>query len=274
MFAQGRQAVLRRSFTSLALVAAALLCNCQLDTRTLQVAASSGEGGRGGDDPTPSAGTGSIIGSAGDTSSVGGSTSSGGVTANGGSEAQATVDGCADLDNNEKADCTETLANNADFKEDVSGWLGDPETTLAWTPENALGDPPSGSMLVTSPNVIDPLGENLALRAAQQCLAVTATKLLLVYANALIEAGQDEGGHAEIDVFYFDEADCHGQARPGFSTPQPLQATRGSWLTLKAGGVLGAATKSALIKLAVVKPVRVGLFEARFDNVLVRLDQP
>lgn len=184
----------------------------------------------------------------------------------------AEVDGCADLDTDKRPDCVETLLENADFRGDVKHWLADSDATVAWSDENAAGKAPSGSALIASPGVIDENGSGVALRSAQQCVPIDGAKLVLVYANAYVEDGQDEQGRAEVDVAFFDSEDCRGALSTSFSTPQPLDFAVDSWFTLKAGSVSAATTKSAQVKLALLKPFRANSFQARFDNVLLKAE--
>jgi hypothetical protein len=182
------------------------------------------------------------------------------------------ADGCADLDVNQVADCTETNVQNSEFNSDVANWRADTGTTIDWDASNAAGDLSSGSALVASPGVIDASAAGVALRAAQQCIPISGANLVIVYANAWVDPDQDEQGRAEVDVAFYDTEDCSGALTTTFSTPQPLEASIGSWLTLKAGSVSRASTKSAQIKLALLKPFRSPGFQARFDNVLVRVE--
>ena len=263
------------------LIAVILVCSvavvsCALDSRTFEViagaagqagalgaSAGSENAGRAGDEQTAGAGRGgaSLVGSA-------GRAGSGGEAG----QPEQLVAGCADLDGNGIADCTETLVTNPDFKSDVSGWESgaDPDTTISWDPRNSWPEPSSGSALVASTGVIDANAIGAALRGASQCVSVAGKRLVTVYANAFVDNAQDQQGHAEIDVFFFDTADCTEMSVDGFSTPQPLGKTVGSWITIKAGAISAVTTKSALVKIAVSKPFRAPAFEARFDNVLVR----
>jgi len=242
---------------------AATLSACSLDNRHLELAvggSGSGQSGAGGN-VQAGGGSGGVAGHA---------AGSGGVA--GAAPAIPEVEGCADLDANKVPDCNETIALNSDFKMDALLWSADMYTSVIWNEENAAGDPPSGSALVVSEGVIDENGIGVALRSAQQCIAIDGAKLVLVYANAFVDAGQDEQGRAEVDVAFFDSEDCSGALSTSFSTPQPLDGGVGSWFTLKAGSVSSASTKSAQVKLGLLKPFRAKSFQARFDNVLVKTE--
>lgn len=253
---------------------------CPVDTRRLEFA--SAGGGQGGSHVVVPTGGGLEGGRAG--TSPGAAGSGGGPDQSEGGAAGATgqfpitVDGCPDLDENGVADCTETKVSNAEFSTDVSEWTadaqnGDPfSTTLAWDPQNAGGSVPSGSAKVSVSGTLDFNGASL--RAASQCVAISAAQILIVYANARLEAGQDPAAGAEIDVSFFDAADCSGLATSSFSTPPSEPAPAATWLTLHAGSLASESTKSALIKLGVVKPFRAESITARFDNILVRVQAP
>jgi len=244
---------------SLLLVCAA----CSVDNRQLELAAAgAGSAGVGGAAQVAGA------------SHVGGSLVTAGMSGDAGAvDVPIPVfDGGADLDTNKIADFRETSVKNPDFERDVAAWLPGIETTVEWNEQNAAGDLPSGSALVASVGIIDPNGAAVALRAVQQCIPISGSKLVIVYANAWVDPGQDEQGRAELDVAFFDSEDCSGSLSTTFSTPQPLAGGVGSWLTLKAGSVSGASTKSAQIKLALLKPFRAESFQARFDNVLVKVE--
>jgi hypothetical protein len=252
------------SRTAASAIACILIAACSLDNRQLQLANAGTGGAESG------AGGQAVDGGAGQAA---GSTNQADAGEGGSTDLPIPVaDGCADLDVDKIADCTETNVQNSDFKSDVSNWRPDMDTTIDWDASNAAGDLPSGSALIVSPGVIDATATGVALRAAQQCIPMSGTKLVIVYANALVDPGQDEQGRAEVDVAFFDSEDCTGALTTTFSTPQPLDGKSGSWLTLKAGSVSAETTRSAQIKLALLKPFRAPSFQARFDNVLVRVE--
>jgi hypothetical protein len=174
------------------------------------------------------------------------------------------------LDGNGVPDCRETLLKNGDFARDASGWTADPEVRVAWDEQNATGDVPSGSALVTSTVAASAGATGSVLRVAKQCVALSGKQLVTVYANALVGADQAADGHAEVDVFFFDVAGCAGTYTSSFSTPQPLDAAPEQWLTLRAGSVSGSNTQSALVALTLSQPLSAPAFAARFDNVLLK----
>lgn len=242
----------KRRFVAASLTGAAL-AGCSLDTRQLQYAT-------GGSGHSP-AGAPSLPGAGGD--------SSGG--AGGGANAPIMIDGCLDLDEDGIADCEETLLRNATFNTDVEAWHADDEADLLWDARNAAGDSPSGSALVTATGDTAIGAQGMVQESASQCLEVTGKQLVTVYANALVETSQPTSGLAQISVLFFDSAACSGAYVTSFSTPQPLDALRDEWFALKAGSVTGPGTRSVLVRLVVMRPLDAASFQARFDNVLLKV---
>jgi len=177
------------------------------------------------------------------------------------------VAGCADLDTDGVADCSVTLVKNATFHTDTNEWSGVAGSSLAWDARNALDDDPSGCALLTAQGATDVDGT--ALFRASQCVLVAGDQLLIAYANAWVEASAvDESAQAELQVSYFEADDCSGVATGSFVTPP--SAAQGAWVTIQAGGVAGAGTRSASVELIGVKPNRAESLKACFDNVMVK----
>lgn len=263
-----------RSFSS-ALLLLALTVGCSLDVRDLQPRDSIADGGEDSGDSGRNgvSGAGNRAGASSGGSSNNAGSSAAGAAGRAGSSSTL-IDGCADLDENGVGDCRETLAKNASFGADVSDWQPELDAIAAWDEANANQDLPSGSALVRAEGVVESTIPGSALRAVSQCVAVGAKQLVTVYANAFVPAGQDGAGRAEIDVFFFESGDCSGSSNKSFVTPQPLDGGVDRWLALKAGQVAEDATRSVLVKLAILKPFKAASFEARFDNVLVRTQTP
>jgi hypothetical protein len=244
----------RRRLVAASLTTAAL-AGCSLDSRQLQYGADAGEQG-GASSPAPP-----------DTNRDQGEGGAAGQPDFG----PPTIDGCLDLDEDRVADCHETLIQNATFKTDVDAWHADAEAELSWDERNAANDLPSGSARLNATGTATPDAQGVAQRSASQCLEVTGRQLLTVYANALVDSDQPSAGLAQVDVLFFDTANCAGAYLSNFSTPQPLEALAGEWLALKAGAVSGPNTKSVLVRLVVSRPLDADSFQANFDNVLLKL---
>ena len=216
-------------------------------------------------------------GSATTTAGGGGATAHAGSDSSGGSsDAPPIIGGCVDLDRNGTGDCQETLVKNADFKSDVSDWNAELDATIEWDEHDAWpSGSASGSALVSSVGVIDANNDNSVIRAASQCVAAGSMQLVTAYANAFVDSGQDATGRAQIIVFFFDGEGCTGAFTNSFTTPQPVDSDGlDQWIELKAGSVTGLATKSVLVKLALSRSYSAASFHARFDNVLVKVQQP
>ena len=181
------------------------------------------------------------------------------------------VDGCADLDTDMVADCKVTLAKNPTFKTDVSSWSALATAGLTWDSRNALADTPSGCALLTATGVTD-LDGGVPFRASQ-CVAVPANEIVIAYANGLIAepAATEKKAEIQLEVVFFDAEDCTGTATHHFITPT---SDSDSWVTIQAGGVSAASTKSASIALVLIKPYRAPEVSACFDNVMLKAKPP
>jgi hypothetical protein len=258
-------------------VACSAIASCSIDDRSLQSSddTSAGGAGSGGSTQGDSAGA----AQAGKSSVSGGNDSGSPATAEAGAAGQralppapiATVGDCADLDEDGVADCQETLLVNPTFKGDVTHWNADAGASLTWDPRDALAAPGSGTALLTAASSAFDAGGS-SLTTAGQCVRVTGGQVVVAYANAFVDDDQDENGKAAVYVDFYDAADCTGKSISSFSTPQPLDASTGVWLTLKAALLATPATSSARVMLAIEKPFMAQSFHARFDNVLLKAE--
>jgi len=175
------------------------------------------------------------------------------------------VDGCADLDTDGVADCDATLVENATFRSDVDGWtaLGDAE--LSWEHENALGDLPSGSAKLSA---------ELPRASAYQCVPLDGLKLVIAYANAWVEPGDDpeDPPQAELEVTFFQGENCSGVSDGYFTTPRGDDSD--AWTTIQAGGLSKDTTQSVSVALVGVKPDSSSKLGVYFDNVMLKAQAP
>jgi len=217
------------------------------------------------------AGSGSGAGAAGRGSggaNAGGAAGEAGSAGEAGADGPQVIDGCADLNFNRTADCTETLADNAAFAQDVTGWVADLDASITWDTRDLLDISGSGSALVTSTKAIDALGDSVV--AASQCISVDASEVIEVYANAHIEPGT-VAGRAVIGLWLYGTQDCAGDSPSEvFSTADEF--TTGQTLTLHGARALTPQLHSVRVRLGVIKPFKAESFAVRFDNVLVRTD--
>ena len=230
-------------FTRHGLVVLALgACACTLDERRLLPAADelssgsssdfNGQGGDGGGD-----------------ASTAGNASRGGL-----------VDGCADLDTDGMPDCESTLVQNPTFTSDTDAWSADSNSELAWDPQNALADEPSGSASVSSSS---------SRASAVQCVPVSGKWLVIAYADAFAVPPDDtdDPPQAGLQVSFFDSDDCSGASSNGFNTPQ--QTAAGAWTVVQAGNVSSTTTQAISVALVVARKTSADV-SAYFDNVMLK----
>jgi len=175
------------------------------------------------------------------------------------------ADGCADLDTDGVSDCEVTLVENPTFQSDIDGWtaLGDAE--LEWEPESALGDSETGSAKLTA---------EVPRASAYQCVPLEGAKLVIAYASAYVEPSDDpdEAPQAELDVTFFQGANCSGVSDGYFETPPSKDV--GTWATIQAGGLSKDTTQSVAVALVGIKPDSVDALAVRFDNVMLKAQEP
>jgi hypothetical protein len=173
---------------------------------------------------------------------------------------------CPDLDNNGIADCQESLVMNPDLDTGPASWLPDGVSSVRWASDrDAQNNAASGALAVTNTTVASQSG--VSMGGAQQCVPVTEAGYR-VMAEAFIAAGQSPG-HAVINIYFFDSADCSGAIRAPFTST--AIGDTGGWRRIDGGVVTPpAGVRSARIKLAVAKDFAVPPLEVLFDNVLLR----
>lgn len=179
------------------------------------------------------------------------------------------VDGCADLDTDGVADCETTLVENPRFTSDVDGWTPVAGATLTWDAMNPLDDLPSGSARLGAE--VQASGSRRQL--ASQCVPVGGAKLVVAYAQALVEPAEDseEPPRAGLEVSFFQGSACTGTVDGYFETP-PSSVT-GEWVTVHAGGLSKATTRSMSVALVGLKSVPPSKLDVYFDNVMLRADE-
>jgi len=228
------------------------LLACSVDDRALSNhpgPVSAGGAGKSGASSTDSAGAGGDEGGAGDR----------------GFSGEGLVDGCADLDTDGIADCEATLVENATFKSDVDGWTALGDAKLSWEPENALGDLPSGSAKLRA---------GLARASAYQCVPLEGKQLVIAYASAVVEPGDDpeEPPQALLEVTFFQGDGCSGMIDGYFETPPGSSSE--AWSTIQAGNLSKDTTRSASVALVGIKPDSSSELGIYFDNVMLKAQAP
>lgn len=287
----------------MALVALVMLVGCPLDERTLQpipsTTASGGSGGSGGslggsagasDDAaggstsssggsggtdveattssggSDAGGSSSVGGGGNDTTSAGGATSTAGPTTTG--EAGGTGDpGCPDLDDNEVADCDETLVENANFDANLNGWHEETNALANWEHDDALDHDASGSATITN-RTVDEEREGQVMRGLWQCIPASAGTAYQMLTQLRI-TGAEGQGWGGLNLWFYDGADCTGTA---VTASTPLLGTTTDWSLTETRAEAPENTQSMLVRLVVNKPFSAPAITVDFDNVLIRED--
>jgi hypothetical protein len=173
---------------------------------------------------------------------------------------------CADLDQNGKPDCDETLLRNSRFDGDLASWVAEYGATTTWQPApDALGGSPSGSMVVANANVVSAVGTSMT--GAAQCVHATTAANYFVAAQAKIAAGQGVGS-AAVAVQFFPSPDCSGAATGAWSSP--ITSATIAWTTLSGSVAAPAATGSLRVRVVALKQFSAPSFQVQFDNVLLK----
>jgi hypothetical protein len=160
--------------------------------------------------------------------------------------------------------CTNTLATNAGFDTDTSGWNTSGIGILHWVKLDASGSSGSGALAVKNSNVGDVDG--LEEVAAIQCIAATPM-IKYDYTSAVyINKGQPFGS-AGIAVWFYDQPDCKGDVDGGY-TVSSMQLT-GTWVPTSGTLQPLDGVKSQSIRLTATKAFRDGPFEVLFDDVRI-----
>lgn len=175
---------------------------------------------------------------------------------------------CPDSDKNGVTDCAENLVKNGDLSVDLTGWIAQPYTTQDFILEDALGDPQSGSIAVTSTNMIDMDG--LSMVGPRQCVATAASAFDVraqVFVRSILATAQ-----AAVNVPFFATADCSGSQITSYTSP--LVSGQGAWQLTKGTMTAPAGSKSMSVRLVVIKPFKQPALKVLFDNVLLRAKDP
>jgi hypothetical protein len=252
-------AFLRAREPVLLCLAALSLGGCGLDERTLVAASGGISSGGSSSDPRNVGGAAPI--SKPDDASTGG---------DGGQSADVPV---CDYSGDVAADCT-TLVQNAGFDIDTSGWHPDGGVYGIWRDADANSAKGSGSIDVLNMLAGDDGG--VAPGAARQCLPAVPGKTYDLASDVFIEAGQGDGpmpgapylGKAVLGAFFFDDEICEGTSVGFFNAKEITESDK--WQHVTASGTAPELTKSILVRLNALKPIREYMFRATFDNVLVR----
>lgn len=233
---------------------AILICSCGVDERTLQGRASSG-------------------GASGASNETAGEASFAAVS---GAMEEAPLPVCTYATSSVEPGC-ETLVKNPGFGSNVAGWnaenLG---VTEGWLDADANDDRHSGSLRVmnTNYNKDEEAKGGVAGGGARQCIPALANTGYDIAADVFIPASQGAGFEGEynsvaaLSLFFYPSADCAAQTSGSFSTTQVTATDR--WVHVEGSVTTPKETLSMAVRLGTVKPFRQYMFEADFDNILVR----
>lgn len=166
------------------------------------------------------------------------------------------------------ADCDRTLTVNSDFNSDDKGWESSGGAVLRWVPFDVQGSSKSGALGVKTAQVGDFDGP--VESAATQCIPVAAGTIYDYAADVYIKRGQVDGGQAQIEVWFFDKANCDGLVHTPAYSLQTFYATN-RWETLVSATSLKPeeTIHSQAVRLVVQKPFRSDPFEVLFDAVRI-----
>jgi hypothetical protein len=184
---------------------------------------------------------------------------------------------CVYLGTSVESGC-ETLVKNAGFASNVASWVAEPlGMSESWLKADANDDPHSGAMVVMNLNYKqDPeAASGTSGGAARQCIPINAATDYELAVDVFVPAGQGAGFEgvsytsvATLSVFYYEGADCIGRTLSNF-TSAPVDATD-EWVHVEGRTRAPKESQSMAVRLATLKPFRQIMFEAHFDNVLVR----
>ena len=153
---------------------------------------------------------------------------------------------------------------NGSFDDDSMWWdieVGPTLLEVDWVTQDALGQPPSGSLRVADVSESD-IG---TIFGVAQCVDVDAGDDLDLSAWVKIPPGQDRTGGAYLQVVWYSSATCTGNN--GFERDFTVEASQ-QWQLLQVEGVMApAGTQSAEVQLRVGGHGATGTFAALFDEV-------
>jgi hypothetical protein len=194
-----------------------------------------------------------------------------------GFEDRAALPRCFYLGTSVQSGC-ETLVKNAGFGSNVASWVAEPAgITEGWFDADASDAHNSGSMVVMNLNYkADPEAANgVNGGGARQCVPASAGTTYELAADVFIPADQGAGFQdvsytsvATLSVFYYEGAGCVGRTLTNF-TSDPVDQTD-EWVHVEGRTTAPKESQSMAVRLATLKPFRQIMFEAHFDNVLVR----
>ena len=168
----------------------------------------------------------------------------------------------------------QSLVQNPGFAVDTAGWDADMgPLTLRWKKNDATNDATSGSLSVL--NAFFGEADGPIALGAFQCLPATAGRTYAIAGDVFVPNGQGEGpdggsytAGAGFSVIFKDDTECEGHTLSSFSSDVVTEPD--AWTHREATGVAPHGAGSMNVGPMTLKNFREYMFEAWFDNVLVR----
>jgi len=205
------------------------------------------------------------------------STDSGGIDAGGTASTTSSTTGeggaggnpeCPDLDQNQVADCEETLLENARFDANLNDWHEEVNALANWEDEDALGFDASGSVSITN-RTVDDERDGLIMRGVWQCVPAQGAKKYQLLTQIRVSTDNESLGWGGINVWFSEQPDCTGTL---VTVSTPLLGTTTDWSQTETIADAPADAKSMLVRLVVNKHYKAAPVTIDFDNVLIRVD--
>jgi hypothetical protein len=171
---------------------------------------------------------------------------------------------CVHTDVQGKPDCSQTIAVNADFNTNISGWDAAQGAVLRWVNFDSEVPKGSGSLGVKN-GLLGDLDGTITVAAAQ-CMDADPQSIYQYESSMFIRKGQPYG-MGIIIVYFYAEAGCQGLVSSA-TTVAGTDATE-EWMLAVGDLTTPANLKSMSVRLNVQKAYRVDPLEVLFDAVRV-----
>lgn len=159
----------------------------------------------------------------------------------------------------------QNLVSNADFDADVAGWPPFSGASISWTSPDSVGNPLSGSAMVT--NLSTTAGDGTG---ARQCIeGLSGGQKYRVATDILIPSGQSESGDAYILIQWYDQPGCSAGFIGLFESPKIPTSTPDIWYTSTSIGEAPPGAQAGRLRISVAKQEDFGMVDAHFDHVIM-----
>ncbi len=175
---------------------------------------------------------------------------------------------CPDLNQNMITDCDETLATNATFDREFTGWKPDPDVLQTWSSVDSNRFPTSGA-LTLSLSLFSDQSDTAVGESSTQCIPVSSGTAYDVGTQVFIKSGQGSFSYAGLQLWWYGALNCvESSFLAASANDQSLKETVDRWTEANIHTLAPANAKSVLVRLAISKPYKQRSLEASFDNVL------